>query len=846
MQAQNLRTQYGNINLTQQTVTLPPTPPDPARQLVLYLETVRDLCRNLPLGPLDPGGRESARVTLEQVYVELDAQPTLAVSFDKQKAEARSVVAYVAAYPRLVILGDPGSGKSTFLRFLALRLAQAHLEPAGEWLAQLSWPVYPREKEAGGRLPGIGLDREEDKALGRMPWPHPPLVPVLVTLRDFAATNFDPASPLALWEFVAADLARRGLAETAEAVHAALVRGEGLLLLDGVDEVPPARRAQVWQAIGALAGGVFNRCRWLATCRVLSFVDEEAAVAKARSRLTLAPLSPAQIETFIAAWYRALAELGEKTPAQSDTLAAQLRRAAAAELRELASNPMLLTIMALVQTYYGTLPTERAKLYQACVETLLLRWQQSKEVASGGRSVPQSLAELGVKQEAIEPLLWEIGYTAHAGQAGRKGAADIPETQVMELAKKHLGDWAKAAAFVEYTERRAHLLVGLGGRDDRRFSFPHRTFQEYLAGCHLANDRRFGRRAIPLAEAGAPWREVLLLAAGALVFNQKVARNLFDALEHLLPESQPAPGDIPGWQRAWRAAEMLAVAGEPAAVADEVGRELWPRARAYLDALLTGGELTPPERAEAGQTLAVLGDPRPGVMTLPPLLTDPLAGPFLYGEAKERRSVAPFQAGVYPITNAQYAQFMAAGGYDRREWWSETGWRWRQGEPAYPWPLDRPNFWEDSRWNRTNQPVVGVTWYEAEAFCNWLSAVYGRLYRLPTEAEWERLAREQDGRAYPWGETWQEDRANTRESNIGQTSAVGLFPDGASLTGAYDCAGNVWEWCADWYDKNETDRVLRGGSWSNNQIVARCAIRNWVSPGNSYYNVGFRVVSPSL
>ncbi|MCK6628941.1 MAG: SUMF1/EgtB/PvdO family nonheme iron enzyme [Anaerolineae bacterium] len=841
MQAHHLQTEYGNIHLTQQTVNLPPTSPDPAEQLAFYLQTVNDLCRSLPLGPLDPGGRESARVTLEQVYVGLDSQPPLAVAFEKQKAAARSALAYVAAYPRLVILGDPGSGKSTFLRFLALRLAQARLEPQVDWLAQLGWPVYGEKRDEEARLRG-----EEDKPLGQMPWPHPPFVPVLVTLRDFAATAFDPASPLAVWDFVAADLTRRGLAEAVEAVRAALVRGEALLLLDGVDEVPAGRRAQVWQAIGALGQGAFNRCRWLATCRVLSYVEEEAAAAAARARLTLAPLTPAQIETFIAAWYHALTELGEKTPAQSEALAAQLRTAAAGTLVELAPNPMLLTIMALVQSYYGTLPDERAKLYQACVETLLLRWQQNKETVPGAGSLPPSLAQLGIKQEAIEPLLWEIGYTAHAGQAERQGAADIPETQVMELAKKHLGDWAKAEAFVEYTERRAHLLVGLGGRDDRRFSFPHRTFQEYLAGCHLANDRRFGRRAIPLAQAGPPWREALLLAAGTLVFNQKVARNLFDALEDLLPEQPPAPGDTPGWQQAWRAAEMLAVAGPTAAEADEVGRELWPRARELMATLLTNGELTPPERAEAGQALAVLGDPRPGVTELPPLLTAVLVGEFLYGEANERRSVAPFQAGVYPITNAQYAQFIAAGGYERQEWWSKAGWQWRQGEPAYSWQkLDRPDFWEDNRWNRANQPVVGITWYEAEAFCNWLSAVYDRLYRLPTETEWERLARGQEGRVYPWGDDWQEDRANTSESRINQTSAVGLFPGGVSPARAYDCSGNVWEWCADWYDKSETDRVLRGGSWSGNRIIARCAIRNWYDPYSCDNDFGLRVVSPT-
>jgi formylglycine-generating enzyme required for sulfatase activity len=812
--------------------TLPPALPNPIAQLPLYLETVRDMCRQLPLGPLDPGGRESARITLEQVYVSLDAQPPLLVKFENQKAVARSALAYVAAYPRLVILGDPGAGKSTFLRFLALRLTQAALEPEADWLTHLAWPAYPAET---GRNT-LGQNREE--ALGQMPWPHRPWVPLLVTLRDFAATDFDPASPLALWKFISKDLEQRGLGGAIEAVRQTLEKGRGLLLLDGVDETPSTRRGQVWQAIGALSGGVFNRCRWVATCRQLSFVAEEAAGAKATSRLTLAPLNLAQIEAFITAWYQALAGLGEKTPAQCHSLATELHRAAAAELNELAPNPMLLTIMALVQTYYGTLPSERAKLYQACVETLLLRWQKSKEDSPG---LPQSLAELGLKQEIIEPLLWEIGYTAHKEQATRQEAADIPEEQVMKLAQKHLGDWAKAATFVEYTERRAHLLVGLGGRDDRRFSFPHRTFQEYLAGCWLANDRRFGLNAIPLAEAGAPWREVLLLAAGNLVFNQKVARNLFDALKELLPPHQPAPGDTAAWQRTWRAGEMLAVAGPSVAEADlDVGAKLFPRLRTYLAALLSGGELTPPERAEAGRTLARLGDPRPGVVTLPPAVSDWLAGEYLYGEEKKSRKIKErFKAGLYPITNAQFRPFIAEGGYQEKHYWSQAGWQWLQ-ENGY----EQPRYWDEPAYNLDNHPVVGVSLYEAEAYCRWLTAKYGEQegwkYRLPSEEEWERLARHTDGRKYPWGNQWQEGLANTAESGINSPCAVGLFPGGKNReTGVYDCAGNVWEWC---FDVSYSDIVVRGGSWNHDREYARCAYRHRDYPDNRDFDYGFRIV----
>ncbi len=563
---------------------------DTAQQLAVYLQTLAHFCTRLPLAPLDPTGRESAHVTLEQVYVGLDTKTPQAVTFEGQRGEVRAVLAAAASQKRLVILGDPGSGKSTFLRFLALRLAQGRLAPDSEWQAKLSWPVHPTEPKRE-----VMLRAEAEEPLGQVTWPHPAYVPVLVTLRDFAATDFDPNAPLALWHFIKTDLAERGLADSLPAIREVFCRGEGIFLLDGVDEVPLDRRPQVWQAIGALAESAFNRCPWLATCRTLSYVTAEAAVARATGQVTLAPLRQAQIDQFVTAWYDTLAAEGQVTQAKGQSLGRQLSRAATDRLQELAENPMLLTIIALVQTYYGTLPEERAKLYQACVETLLLRWQQSKEAEA--QELPARLAQLELKPETIERLLWTIGWAAHAEQAERQGAADISEQQVIELAKKHLGSYAKAEAFVEYTERRAHLLIGRRGQTDRRYSFPHRTFQEYLAGCHLANDRRFGRQAIPLAEAGGPWREVLLLAAGTLVYNQKVGRYVLDALEDILPANQPVPGDRPGWQRVWRAGEMLAIVGLTEAEADEVGRELLPRVRRYLAALLTGGELTPPERA---------------------------------------------------------------------------------------------------------------------------------------------------------------------------------------------------------------------------------------------------------
>ena len=169
---------------------------------------------------------------------------------------------------------------------------------------------------------------------------------------------------------------------------------------------------------------------------------------------------------------------------------------------------------------------------------------------------------------------------------------------------------------------------------------------------------------------------------------------------------------------------------------------------------------------------------------------------------------------------------------------------WLQKPPDYRQkPVRAPEYWDDERYNIPNQPVVGVSWYEAEAFCNWLTATNeaGRIYRLPTEAEWERLARGQHGRKFPWGNSWEVGLVNTSESKIEQPSAVGLFPGGVSPTEAMDCAGNVWEWCQ---DGDGGVRVLRGGSWLSSQDYVRCASRGRNLPHFGDNSYGFRLVSP--
>ncbi len=203
--------------------------------------------------------------------------------------------------------------------------------------------------------------------------------------------------------------------------------------------------------------------------------------------------------------------------------------------------------------------------------------------------------------------------------------------------------------------------------------------------------------------------------------------------------------------------------------------------------------------------------------------------------------LSEYLIGKYPLTNREYQFFVREGG-------------------------KAPSGWDDGQYppETGDHPVVNVSWNEAQAYCQWLSQKTGKHYRLPTEAEWEKAARGEDGRVYPWGDEFDPARANIDETKIGGTSPVGQFsPQGDSPFGCADMSGNVWEWCADWFDENEykkrkttikdpvgpengRDRVLRGGSFGYDRHFARCADRVRLNPNGFLDYGGFRVVAPPI
>jgi formylglycine-generating enzyme required for sulfatase activity len=233
-----------------------------------------------------------------------------------------------------------------------------------------------------------------------------------------------------------------------------------------------------------------------------------------------------------------------------------------------------------------------------------------------------------------------------------------------------------------------------------------------------------------------------------------------------------------------------------------------------------------------------------------PKLVKVPAGPFLmgssdadtlaYGNEKPQHTLTlpTYWIGKTPVTNAQFRPFVEGDGYTNIEYWTQAGWAWRIEQK-----ISQPAYWEDAQWNGANQPVVGLSWYEAVAYLRWLSTQTGHPFRLPSEAEWEKAARGPDGRIYPWGDTWDAKRLNSgqKSSDKGKTTPVGQYPLGANPYRALDMAGNVYEWCAtkhgkaypykledEWaqgYLAGEALHMLRGGSYCSDRSDVRGAFR---------------------
>ncbi|MBX3515551.1 MAG: SUMF1/EgtB/PvdO family nonheme iron enzyme [Rhodospirillales bacterium] len=751
-------------------------------------------------------------ITLSQVHVPAltrsAAMPEVAAL---GKARARPAAEERQAVPllqrldaeSLYVPAPAGAGKSTFCRWAVLQSIAA--APIGHAVTAPDEFAEPEPKSLRGRLP------------------------LLVPLRDFG-TDMDCGRGGRTWhrgdlEDALATWAGRLEGLSAGTVKAHLKAGSAFVLLDGLDEVPVSdtrEGATVYPRELLLSGLADALPDWLRAGNRILLTSRPYGLDEAglhRLGLPSAPLEPlpkAMQDLFVSRWFHTLGR-----PGKIEDLIATIRDRE--DLAPLVENPMLLTALCVLYDSGGRLPEDRYELYKRIVNNVLFHRYPGD----------------AKQREPVLRRLESIALGMHVGDSESTRQSPAAETSWVEV-EQWLARFAELnpayeRGSVEPVAQREELLTRSGlllPRANDRAAFYHLSIQEYLAAERIL---RLEDDLWPIfleRSAVAEWRATLMfLFAGKIAC--KSPRWGTDLLQRLLNEQERSAVEANPWPAAFIAEALELCLAKDYSV-PEILKEGFRRLA--LDAIVD--EVALQARHALGLCLGRVGDPRIPSLRDRAAYVEVAAGTYPCGEEGEKAEIeAPFLLGKYPVTNSQYQAFMDAGGYAKPEYWSEAGWAWRQKEG-----VTEPRAWRDRRWNGPNQPVVAVSFWEAEACCRWAGG------RLPTEREWEAAARGPEGLAYPWGNEWEDGICNSDEAGLGVTSAVALFPRSRQAgLGIEDLAGNVFEWCDSFFDpkviaKPGASRVLRGGCSIDTSWFLRASLRFPGRPEVGGEGGGFRCV----
>ncbi|MEW6086580.1 MAG: SUMF1/EgtB/PvdO family nonheme iron enzyme [Chloroflexota bacterium] len=812
----------------------------PAQLPKLIPMPLKDVYLELGLIPL------RAEKQMELVWDEILQADQAQRLMHEQRQQQERVTDLLSQSQKLVIVGKPGSGKTLSLKFVALMLAYG---------------------DSGASRLRLDL----------------PFVPIYVRLAQYAE-ELKKDSFLALETFLMEYVKRYhpGQPRQDEFLQAALDKGLCMILLDGLDEVGDVGdtlikgktlRARIVEEVQRFSNrrcGKESSNRIVVTSRLEGYRrgDLPDFVETELSDLKI----PDEVEEFLLRWFAAYEQefhpelaLDDAYRKARDRVKALMSDIMLAEsVQRLAINPLLLTILAMIHEMGARLPNQRVKLYETVAKTMIENWriEQTRHDISIYEVLPQS---------HIMPILASLAYWIHVHRPG----GSMPEAdwrdQITEQVKKRIEDESKVEEVVEMFLRHAREEVGLlTEKSPGQIGFFHLTLEEYLAAVDIAR-RGMEERRKRLKEhwSNPRWREVILLTAGELTLRSD---DLVDFINDLRIQDEGDDPELFG-QAALLAGLAVADVGEKnfenKKVVREVRKELEFIAKDYdpdAQPPALKPRITPKNRAQAADVADELG--------------------YTISDVFKFIPISNYSISKYPVTNGQYERFLKADFANKKYWmdfpkfdensqpiketWGEEPWNWLQKELQGKEAETQdgvllPRYWRDPRFGitRRNAPVVGISWYEASAYCRWLlenwenmeegkqGLAKPKLIRLPLETEWATAAGGDDPEArYAWDQkgakTKKEDitrYANTSESGINRTTPVWMYPQGESPHGVMDMSGNVWEWQANYRYNDHDVLALRGGSWLDLGGCARVAIRDGYHPVDGGLNVGFRVVS---
>ncbi|MEJ1374696.1 MAG: SUMF1/EgtB/PvdO family nonheme iron enzyme [Candidatus Sedimenticola sp. (ex Thyasira tokunagai)] len=658
-----------------------------------------------------------------------------------------------------------------------------------------------------------------------------------------------------------------------------LKRGRVVILLDGLDEVKSLgqRNKVVTRVQQFLCQYAKKGNRVVVSSRIIGYREVRPPEVEGLRECTLLDFEYDEIADFVSRWTtiverhafekESVAKYQAKRETEELLAALELKP----EIRRLAANPLLLTMLVIQKRQGITLPRHRVLLYERYITSMLDEWLQARNL---DHEVDTNLPDDRKLRKVLEPL-------AHWMQSTSPGKGMVPEARLIEW----LANWFSrrdepeevARRFLKDVREHSGLLLDRGGR---MYGFMHLTFMEYLAAVTIAKKRDVIIELYTKYAGHADWREPLLLTASCLGLRDGRDEELTELLEQLLELDEGDQGS-----RYELVAAALADMGEGG-----VTEEGW---FGLKDKLVRDGlcnqRLPADKRVAIGNHLAEMGDPRRDVLVVDALqfCCVPPGRFFLGSESEnaydsEKTGASPHEMkkaywlARYPVTVAQYRQYLHEAEVELGD--------------------------EDCLNGAANTPVVRVSQKEAQAFCDWLNERWrqagwlpeGYRVSLPSEPEWEMAAKggyeipatdQQQTlpigefgaeraeqlvlventmplRDYPWGEEANPEKMNFK-MNIGAPSAVGAYPEGASPYGCEEMSGNVWEWTRSSFANypyptipdevrevemsGDVPRVLRGGAFGGIQWVARCSYRGSGGPDFRDVDFGFRVVlSPLL